>query len=779
MWAAMPEADKQSFLQKISSFKADDTLPAGPLKDLADGLLNFKENHYRVLWKELPKPLADDGTVDESAPGRTVNNAALGKGNRPLGGGKGFMRQSTLDSMSEGLDRGGIPVTYNPVRMFEQAQADSWRYITAQRMWQDAAAQGARVFVNRGSAPPDGFNFIDDKIGNVSFPAKSGEGSIQAGRWAMRDDYARLLTNMLSRDFLRESAWGAGLMRVKNALTMYRLSLSPFHAFTTTVSAMASNLNRGMTGIYDAVRLGDSSLAAQGLKDVLRTPTSPTQDYKLGSDVVKFATNKAEFLKTMRGQDFIKAYPDANRLVDDLFAGGAKLGLHEDERVSAIADLRKAIADNSILRTVWNAPFAANEKAFQPLFGYYIPRLKVATWLRDYSYALVDHAADLDAGTTTRGELARKTWDSVDNMYGQMNWDARYWNRTLKSSIQLGFRAFTWFAGNVRMVKDAGIGQAQELGRSARFIADRIADRTTEPGSTALPRLDPNFGKIVSLLALTAATNTALQLATRNGAPKDYKDLMAARIGKNRDGLPMRVTVPAIVIKDGIAAMYGGGWNYLKAKESDLISGIFDAANNRDFRGAMIHHPEDSWWTQRYADLKHGLGNPIGVSTYLRARDQGGGAANRVLGSVGFSPAPKDIDMSKGAIAARDFVRAYANKNIPEASLQKGQKTTALRQQYQKGSVPLQRLNEMKTAGEISDQQLKKITADPEGNLVDDFKRLPLEKALDFWSDYSPDERWELSPYLRQRAGTIDRLDRTSTQKSALKARAAAALGAK
>ncbi len=210
-----------------------------------------------------------------------------------------------------------------------------------------------------------------------------------------------------------------------------------------------------------------------------------------------------------------------------------------------------------------------------------------------------------------------------------------------------------------------------------------------------------------------------------------------------------------------------------------MVSGILDAANNSDFRGAMVHHPEDSWWKQRYDDLKHGLGNPIGVSTYLRARDQGGGAANRVLGSVGFAPAPKDIDMSNGAIAARDFVRAYSNKNIPEASLQKGQKTYDLRQQFQNGSLPLQRLNDMKNAGELSDQQLKKIVADPEGNLVDDFKRLPLEKALDFWPDYSADERWELSPYLRKRASTIDRLDRTPLQRADLKARVTSALAAK
>jgi hypothetical protein len=134
--------------------------------------------------------------------------------------------------------------------------------------------------------------------------------------------------------------------------------------------------------------------------------------------------------------------------------------------------------------------------------------------------------------------------------------------------------------------------------------------------------------------------------------------------------------------------------------------------------------------------------------------------------------------MSKGAIAARDFNRAYSNKAIPEASLQKGQKTYDLRQQYQNGAVPLQQLRDMESKGELSEKQAKKIAANPEGNLIDDFKAVPLEKALEFWPEYSSDERWQLTPYLRKRAATIDRLDRTSLQRQALRSRVTAILAA-
>ena len=633
LWSEMPNDAKAAFLHKIADFKADDKLPEGPLKELADGLLNYKQDHFRVLWKVVPGKPETSGT-----------RGALGR--RPLEGSKGFMKQATLDTMSEGLDRGGEPQTYNPVKMFELAQSDAWRYITAQEMWRDAKADGGRVFVKAGGQLPEGFKFIEDKIGNVRFPAASGEGFVQAGKWALRDDWHRLLSNMLSHDYIRESTIGNGLMTVKNQLTGYRLSLSPFHAIVTSVSSVAGQVGHGMEQAGYALRNQSLSNLIEAAKNIATSPFAPVMDYRLGTSVVRYATNPEEFLNATRGKDFILKYPEAAQLVDDLFSAGAKLSLHEDERLHSIEGVRQAVAEDRYIAALLKSPFALNQLVMRPLFGYYIPRIKLGAFLRDYSMALEDHQADLDAGKMTRGELARKTWDTTENIFGQMNWDARWWDRTFKAAIQLAFRAFTWFAGNVRLVKDAGIGQTKEAWESGKWWYEKMGgEAEPKPSTGPIPRVDPAFAKLVGLAAVYMGTNAAIQYAMTREGPKDAKDLIAARIGGvDVHGNPLRVVTPAIVAKDALSLWAHGAGSYMKAKESDLLSGLVDVIQNEDFRHAMVHNPKDGWWKQRYDDAAHILGSPIGISTYQRDTSGGESKAKAAFGLAGFSPAPAALD---------------------------------------------------------------------------------------------------------------------------------------
>jgi hypothetical protein len=543
--------------------------------------------------------------------------------------------------------------------MFQAAQADSWRYITAQRMWKEAGDTGERVFVKKGSSVPEGFRIVDDKIGNVKFPAASGEGLIEAGKWAMAEPRYRLLQNMLSRDWIRDHTVPNLIMRAKNQLTAYRLSLSPFHAFTTSVSSAAGQAGRGLEDIGGGILGFDPGRIVHGAVELATYPVAPVKDYLLGTKIVRYATNPEEFLKSHAGQDFIKQYPEAEQLVADLFSGGAKLGLHEDERLHALGGFQQAMADKRWIAAGFNAPFALNQQIMRPLFGYYIPRLKLASWLRDYSEGLVKHNDEINAGTMTRGELARKTWDATDNVFGQMNWDARWWDRTFKASIQLAFRAFTWFAGNVRLVKDAGMGQIEDVLGSLKHMNARFRGEEPPPGTAPIPPLDPNLRRIMGLFAVVAATNAALQYAMTREKPKDVKDLIAARIGgTDSHGHPRRVLTPAIVVKDAISLYSQGAMRYLGGKISDLFAGLYDVFKNEDFRHAMIHQPEDSWWKKRFDDASHVLGSPIGVSNYRRERQQGATKAEAALGEAGFSPAPQIVDQSKAERLANELSAA-------------------------------------------------------------------------------------------------------------------------
>jgi hypothetical protein len=85
-------------------------------------------------------------------------------------------------------------------------------------------------------------------------------------------------------------------------------------------------------------------------------------------------------------------------------------------------------------------------------------------------------------------------------------------------------------------------------------------------------------------------------------------------------------------------------------------------------------------------------------------------------------------------------------------------------------------VGQLVSQGEITDKQARKIVGRVADTVQTDFKRLPIEKALDLWSDYTADEQKKLAPILRQKASNIGRLDRTSLQKQELQARARAAL---
>src|SRR6202040_3466695 len=112
-------------------------------------------------------------------------------------------------------------------------------------------------------------------------------------------------------------------------------------------------------------------------------------------------------------------------------------------------------------------------------------------------------------------------------------------------------------------------------------------------------------------------------------------------------GHPRRVLTPAIVVKDAISLYSQGAMRYLGGKISDLFAGLYDVFQNQDFRHAMIHQPDDSWWKKRFDDAMHVIGSPIGVSNYQRERQQGATKTEAALGELGFSPAPAVISQTK------------------------------------------------------------------------------------------------------------------------------------
>lgn len=690
-WSALSTASKENFVHNLDDFRSanweegKEPTPAEQIAaKIADNVLSYKENHYRVLWKDIPPAPLQPGEEEEevSEEATAAPSAAKARGvsrsRRPLQGSKGFMKRSTLASMSEGIERGGVPWSYNPVTLFKMAQADAERYITAQNMWQDAKEQGARIFVKRGARAPDGFSKVEnDRIGNVSFRAASGEGYVEAGNWYLRDDYARLMNNYLADDWIRKYAAGRGVLATKNTLTQWRLGFSLFHGMTESVSAMASDFGLGARELVNSVRGGGMPSFLRGVKDLGTAAAAPVTRYQLGKDVLSYVTEPEKFLATPRGKKFQAEYPLVRQYIDDMFHGGMRLNLHPDERTHALAQLQQAWAnrdwgDNPI-GTSWKLGLhgirTGLEKSFALMFNHWIPLLKVGSFFREHAFNLADYAPELAAGTMTRAQVARKGVDSVEDLFGQVNWDKFFWDPTFKTANQILFRAAQWAAGNYRLSKNALSGQSLEIAKSARYVYSKFNSKSqAPPGGSYVPRLDPNFAKILGLFMVWTMGNMLVQLAATRQLPKDAYDLFAARIGGlDAHGKPKRITMPAVVMKDAMSLWFHGPRAYLSAKTSDLVSGLWHVLTNRNFNDDMVRNPDDPALTQAWDATKEVAGAPISIQNILRAHKSGEGVANTALGEAGFQPPPRGFGWTPAEQKAYQVLRDREGPRTPEA----------------------------------------------------------------------------------------------------------------
>jgi hypothetical protein len=783
LWNSMPRDLKETFAKNLSNLRADPNLGRG-LKKLVEGMMNFKDAHYRVMWKTVPGSAQAKLSILGLAPTTPAGGAP---GSRQLRGTQGFQFRSTLADMSEGLAKGGEPWDYNPVTMWKLAQMDAERYITAYQIWNDAKDQGARQFVRGENAtPPPGFDRVHDSIGSVKFPVKAG--MVHAGYWAVREDYAQLLNNLLSKDIWRDRVngkdtipGGRGLMALKNELTAYRLGFSPFHALTTSVSAVGSQMGLGLKELNDALRGGSWESALRGVKDITSSIAAPYLYTREGTRAIEFLKDPDEFFKTHAGQDFARKYPEAEQMMRNFFDSGGRLALHEDERLSGIRNLQSAWAnrdwDNNFLgtsrRLLWHIPRAANQWLFRPLFNYYIPRAKLGAFLKEYSNALVDHRADLASGHTTETEIGRKTWDSIEDMFGQVNWDKFFWDRTLKSSMQLFFRAAQWFAGNIRFTSNALFRQTMEIGQSAEYAFNKLSGTqkfNPPPSTTIVPRLDPNFAKLAGLFITWTAANMITQTIAQQTKDNDpalrepfsLRDLMAGRIGGyDPYGHPRRITFPAIVFKDALSLWAQGPKTYIAGKTSDLISGFWDVLNNSDFQHNMIHNPDDSYIRQSWDDLKRIVGYPIGVGNVIKSLQQGEPTREATLGMSGLYKPPREFNWTPAERILYGEVERGIPLNRKPEEVEHYRALGKMRNELRSGKMTEDDLGDMLDKGTITEREANALV---EGTyispLVNAYNRpaIKLPIALRIYAAATPDEREQLEDSLARKMDSIDNL---------------------
>ena len=561
--------------------------------------LNYLENHMRVLWEVIPgspEALQRQGITAEQIASK-----------RPWRGSQGFLKGHTLSSMSEGIEKGGVPVTYNPVEMFMLHAQDVMKYVAANQAWEQGKDSGSVQFVKRGESPPLNFIRINDSIGKAYFRTKEGLLS-NTGEWWVEQGMGRMINNYLSRDYLRQGSAGhpelgkigRGLLALKNGTTAIELGMSPFHAVFETNEAMGSSMGLGIRKLLagqfkaGAQELGRAAFVeplqvAQPAVKILslgkiNLKAPPGSTTKIGEAGIKFAKNEEQFrANEPEAYDwFTKNFPNAKDLITDLFDGGGQVNMNEDYRIKGLRGFQKARAADNPIGAALRAIPTINEQALKPLFEQYIPRLKVGMFLKEHSFELA-HDPDYLSGKITRGELARKNWALIEDRFGELNWDNLYWDRNLKTGLQLAFRSVTWKLGNMRAFGKAFRDVGTELYRSG--------------SEGKMIRMTPAIGWLLGMSVVTAIQASLITKLTTGKWPADLarnteefrRNLIFPRIDEH--DASQRVSIPTYW-KDLVHFRHDPV-DYVHSSMTGEIGRLWDTWNNRDFYGVQVYSADD------------------------------------------------------------------------------------------------------------------------------------------------------------------------------------------
>lgn len=586
-------------------------------KDLYDEITKYKpnmawkENHFRVLWKKIP--------------GTTKEKFWSFMSKRPLKGSQGFMRQSTLTSMTEGIAKGGEPHSTNPITMFKLAYDDSMKYITSQRIIDSFKKDGVIKFVKSGGDVSEGYVKINDNVANIYF--KSDTGMVKTGEYWIQEGPGRMLNNMLSRDLIRDTKLGESLMGIKNLYTQVELGLSPFHAVAITLEQIASGMGIGARKIFN---LGD---VTGGIKDILEAPFSPKSTFSLGRDVFKFATVK-DFENSEAGKKLLERMPNAKEYIGDFFQGGGLMKQHDDLKSNTYKALKEQVGKDNYIGAALRALPAINEGIMSPLFNVYIPTLKIGLFMREFPLILAENKSRLESGKVTREELSRKVVDSVDNRLGEMNFDNLYWNKTFKTATQFMLRSVTWKLGNIRQMGMAPIEQAQE------FID--AAKEGRRPNLS--PKMAWLFGLSLTQVVISSVMqNLYLDDDDKNKDIKDFKDIVAPRI--NSSDNKERVVIPTYY-KD-LLHFWHAPTEYVTSGVSGPLGKGIELYKNVDFYGYEIRDENDPATKQLIDAGKYVMPKPFSISSFQKMKEKGEPFNKQALSFLGFNKAPGYLEQSE------------------------------------------------------------------------------------------------------------------------------------
>ncbi len=433
---------------------------------------------------------------------------------------------------------------------------------------------------------------------------------------------------VLKNAFLDKSLWEAdsaggnifrGLMASKNMTLAVKLGLSLFHFFhIMTIKPAAETAMALHDWINEKSSLSDS------LKRIGKTITLGDQpmEVKLGMDIKRAWNTPIEQLSS-----------DMANKVNLIVRGGGSPSMSEEFLIRAKDAYQKAVADQNWIGAGLRMIPKFFENIQKPLMEWYVPSLKIMTYLRRAETFIREnpHLGQLDTDVALR-----RMWQETDAQFGQMIYKTLFWNKTIKESSEASLLSLGWQVGFAKTFGEAAIDAGE--------IAKKI--------------ITGSFNKSdISYRLIYAATYTAyaaligglMTWAMTGKSPQEIKDyFFPATGGTNPDGSKERLNTvfftrePFSYLNHWKKEGFLGGTSRLVIdKASPVLTTIGQLSQNKDYYGYQIFNPNDPIINKTKELLKFAEDSlsPISISSYQKAQT----SKAKIMSFAGFSTAPRYI----------------------------------------------------------------------------------------------------------------------------------------
>lgn len=473
-----------------------------------------------------------------------------------------FTKERSIPTIEEGLARGLKPRTLDPVQTTLEYVGNARRFIATNRVLDVGKSQGDVFFAPLGykGSFPSGDRWVPLE-GTL---ARKGGGQLYA-----KENWARVYNNFVSRGYTGPAGEIVnGLRRVSNTITAFELGMSGFHFTTMANEAIINDVAKAVTSLA-------GGNAKQAIADLIKAPTAPVRLFQSGKKLEKVylgqAGGTAEERKLAdlltraggRGAGMTHA-KDYEYTSMGSFLQSWNRASGQAERLKYAQDIR-ANPFVGVPKTMFSLIGRTMQSVSEPLFKYYIPRIKNGAFADNMSQWLQTHPG---AQVAEQEAAARQIWDSIDNRFGELVQDNIFWKQHMKQLSMIAMRSYSWNMGTIR-----------EIGGGVKDIASH--------------EFTPRAAYVIALPIVYGTLSAVYQVLKTGEKPNDIQDLLAPRTGGTdaKTGMPERMMMPGYM-KD-VFAWSEDPVRAASNKMSTFLGTGLQMMTGRDWKGDPIAPPPE------------------------------------------------------------------------------------------------------------------------------------------------------------------------------------------